>query len=77
MADMTVRNLDDDLKRRSSADSRAPSPRVWGLGRPGGSGRVRTIVKNLRQKLGDATGNPRYILTEPRVVYRMPKGMSP
>ena len=50
---------------------------MWGLGRIGGSGRVRTIVKNLRQKLGDATGNPRYILTEPRVVYRMPKVMSP
>ena len=50
---------------------------MWGLGIIGGLGRVRTIVKNLRQKLGDATGNPRYILTEPRVGHRMTKGMSP
>ena len=50
---------------------------MWGLERPGDAGQVRTIAKNLRQKLGDATGNPRYILTEPRVVYRMPKVMSP
>ena len=45
--------------------------RVWGLGHAGDSGLVRTIVNRLRQKLGDDASNPRYILTEPRVGYRM------
>ena len=35
---------------------------------------IRTIVSKLRRKLGDAGGNPTYILTEPRVGYWMPKG---
>ena len=34
---------------------------------------VRTFVKNLRRKLGDTGSSPKYILTEPRVGYRMPK----
>ena len=46
--------------------------RVWGPGHAGHSGPVRTTVKNLRRKLGDDAGNPRYILTEPRVGYRIP-----
>ena len=46
--------------------------RVWGPGHAGHSGPVRTSVKNLRRKLGDDAGNPTYILTEPRVGYRMP-----
>ena len=33
MATMTVRSLDDDLKRRSGADSRAPSPKGVGPGK--------------------------------------------
>ena len=48
--------------------------RVWGLGRPGDSGQVRTIVKRLRQKLGDDARDPKYILTQPRVGYRMAWG---
>ena len=32
---------------------------------------LRGVVKNLRQKLGDDRGNPAYIVTEPRVGYRM------
>ena len=48
--------------------------RVWGLGRPGDSGQVRTIVKRLRQKLGDDASDPKYILTQPRVGYRMAWG---
>ena len=47
--------------------------RVWGPGSSGGSGLVRTVVKRLRQKLGDSANEPRYILTEPRVGYRMGK----
>ena len=38
------------------------------------SGPVRAIVKRLRRKLGDDANNPTYILNEPRVGYRMPKG---
>ena len=47
---------------------------VWGPGHVGRSGLVRTNVKNLRRKLGDDAGNQKYILTEPRVGYRMPNG---
>ena len=36
---------------------------------------MRTVVKNLRQKLGDDARNPRYVVTVPRVGYRMPKPM--
>ena len=48
--------------------------RVWGVSHSGDSGLVRTIVTRLRGKLGDDAGQPRYIFTEPRVGYRMPKG---
>ena len=48
--------------------------RVWGVGHSGDSGLVRTIVARLRGKLGDTGGLRRYILSEPRVGYRMPKG---
>ena len=46
--------------------------RVWGPARTGNSGPVRTVVKNLRRKFGDDADNPRYIITLPRVGYRMP-----
>ena len=48
--------------------------RVWGLGRSGDRGSVRTYVKRLRRKLREDAGNPKYIFAEPRVGYRMPKG---
>ena len=48
--------------------------RVWGPGHPGHSGPVRTVVKNLRSKLGDEAGNPSYVFNEPRVGYRMERG---
>ena len=48
--------------------------RVWGLRRSGDSRRVRTAAKQLRRKLGDDANNPTYILNEPSVGYRMPKG---
>ena len=35
---------------------------------------MRTAAKQLRRKLGDDANNPTYILNEPRVGYRMPKG---
>ena len=48
--------------------------RVWG-DRAGLSLRpLRTMVGKLRRKLGEDPGNPRYIFTEPRVGFRMPRG---
>ena len=47
--------------------------RVWGPDHVGSSQPVRSFVKRLRRKLGDDARNPRYILTQPRVGYRMPK----
>ena len=48
--------------------------RVWGPERQGEPWLVREVVKRLRRKLGDDANNPRYVLTEPRVGYRMAKG---
>ena len=47
--------------------------RVWGWGpeRVGEAWLVRNVVKRLRRKLGDDASSPKYILTEPRVGYRM------
>jgi two-component system KDP operon response regulator KdpE len=49
--------------------------RVWGGGADatGGAGdqqRVRTFIKDLRNKLGDDARNPNYIFTVPGVGYR-------
>ena len=47
--------------------------RVWG-GRSDGDLRpMRTMMGKLRRKLGEDVENPRYIFTEPRVGYRMPR----
>ena len=46
--------------------------RVWGPSNSGDAGLVRTIIKRLRQKLGDDANKPCYILTEPRVGYCVP-----
>ncbi len=48
--------------------------RVWGLERLDQGWLVRDVVKRLRRKLGDDAANPRYIITEPRVGYRMAAG---
>ncbi len=45
---------------------------VWGPERVGEPWLVRNVVKRLRHKLGDDADDPRYIITEPRVGYRMP-----
>jgi len=47
--------------------------RVWDQGHSGEAGLVRTVVKRLRQKLGDDAHDPTYVFTEPRVGYRMAK----
>jgi len=48
--------------------------RVWGATYSGDVQLLRATVRNLRHKLGDDANNPKYIFTEPRVGYRMPKG---
>ncbi len=50
--------------------------RVWGEKSSGDVRPMRTIVSKLRRKLGDDADNPTYIFTEPRVGYRMPKGVT-
>ena len=45
--------------------------RVWRMDRGGDVRPIRTVVRNLRRKLGDDANNPTYIFTEPRVGYRM------
>ena len=45
--------------------------RVWGAQSSTDTRILRTFVKNLRRKLGDAAQHPVYIFTEPRVGYRM------
>jgi len=45
--------------------------RVWGKRNPKDTGRVRTVIKNLRAKLGDEAASPAYIFTERGVGYRM------
>ncbi len=46
---------------------------VWGPHRTGEPWLLRDVVKRLRRKLGDDANSPSYILTEPRVGYRMAK----
>ena len=48
--------------------------RVWSPGKPGNLRVLRTHMRRLRRKLGEDAASPRYIVTEPRVGYRMPKG---
>ena len=47
--------------------------RVWGERSDGDLRPVRTMMGKLRRKLGEDVENPRYIFTEPRVGYRMPR----
>ena len=48
--------------------------RVWKVHDDGDRRPLRTIVKKVRHKLGDEASNPKYIVNEPRVGYRMAKG---
>ena len=48
--------------------------RVWGPERVGEGWLLRDVVKRLRRKLGDDAADPRYIITGPRVGYRMAVG---
>lgn len=44
---------------------------VWESGADADASRLRNVIKELRRKLGDDARNPRYIVTVPRVGYRM------
>ena len=48
--------------------------RVWGPEKVGEGWLLRNVVNRLRRKLGDDASDPRYIVTEPRVGYRMVAG---
>ena len=45
--------------------------RIWGPEKVGEPWLVRDMMRRLRRKLGAAADNPTYIITEPRVGYRM------
>ena len=47
--------------------------RVWGERSDGDLRPMRTMMGKLRRKLGEDIENPRYIFTEPREGYRMPR----
>ena len=48
--------------------------RIWGLNADADIRPMRTTISSIRRKLGDAAEDPKYILTQLRVGYRMPKG---
>jgi len=47
--------------------------KVWGPEYSGETELIRSFVSNVRRKLGDDARDPRFILTERQVGYRMPK----
>ena len=51
--------------------------RIWGPEKVGEPWLVRDMVRRLRRKLGDDATDPRYIITVPRVGYRMAQGEAP
>ena len=51
--------------------------RVWGLDADADIRPMRTTISSIRRKLGDNAEDSKYILTELRVGYRMPKGEKP
>ena len=70
------------LRELSAADGDALSYRqllqqVWPHSHSNDPRVVRTHMGRLRRKLGDTGQNPTYILTEPRVGYRMAHAMTP
>ena len=47
--------------------------KVWGPANANDAPRLRTVIKNLRRKLGDSASNPKYIATVAHFGYRMHK----
>ena len=48
--------------------------RVWGLEADADLRPMRTVISSIRRKLGDGADDSKYVLTELRVGYRMPRG---
>ena len=46
---------------------------IWDVKGPADLRPMRTVISNLRRKMGDDKGKPSYIITEPRIGYRIPK----
>ena len=46
--------------------------RVWGEEYSGATELLRSVIRNLRKKLGDDARHPRFVFTEAQVGYRMP-----
>ena len=46
-------------------------PRIWGPAHSGRTGAVRTLVKQLRRKLGDDAECPAYVIKVPLVGYHL------
>ena len=51
--------------------------RLWGPEKPGDLRGLRTLVRRLRSKLGEDADKPKYIVSEPRLGYRMARGEEP
>ena len=51
--------------------------RVWSPGLPRNLSVLRTHLMHLHRKLGQDGSNPKYIFTEPRVGYWMPREEAP
>ena len=49
--------------------------KVWNEKNDASLSPMRTLVAKLRTKLGEDARNPRYVITEPRVGYRMASGV--
>ena len=50
--------------------------RVWGAEGDSDMRPMRTVISQLRRRLGDDSDNPTYIFTEPRIGYRMAKAQT-
>lgn len=73
-ADLEQRMLFEQSLRAGEVQSRAAFLlllHVCGPAHSGWSGAARTLVQQLRHKLGDDTERPTYIFNVPRVGYRM------
>ena len=76
---MDLTRLEFDLVAELSANAGIPLThdqllrKVWGPDKGDDAHRVRTVIKNVRRKLGDSASSPKYIATVPRFGYRMNK----
>ena len=75
--------IEFDLLSELSANAGIPRTheqllhKVWGPDHANDAQRLRTVIKNLRRKLGDSASSPKYIATVPHYGYRMEKPHTP